>query len=47
MSEDGGKNVIGKLTAFDGESIKIETEKGEEITVSLEKALETKILPVW
>ena len=22
-------------------------EKGEEITVSLEKALETKILPVW
>ncbi|NCP83715.1 MAG: ribosome maturation factor RimP [Bacteroidetes bacterium] len=47
LSEDGGKNVIGKLTAFDGESIQIETEKGEQLTVSLEKALETKILPVW
>jgi len=47
LSEDGGKNITGKLTAFDGESIQIETEKGEQLTVSLEKALETKILPVW
>jgi ribosome maturation factor RimP len=47
MSEDGGKNITGKLTAFDGESIHIETEKGEQLTISLEKALETKILPVW
>jgi len=47
LSEDGGKNITGKLTAFDGESIQIETEKGEHLTVSLEKALETKILPVW
>lgn len=47
MTEEGGKHITGKLTAYDGESIQLETESGEFFTVSLEKTLETKILPAW
>lgn len=47
LSEEGGKNIIGKLVAFDGTILSLELEKGESFTITIEKALETKVLPVW
>lgn len=47
MSDEGGKNIVGKLTAFDGAQLSVELEKGGMMTIALEKALETKVLPVW
>lgn len=47
MTDEGGKNTSGVLLSFDGETLVIEQEKKDALHISLEKALETKVLPAW
>lgn len=47
MTEEGGKNTSGVLLSFDGETLVIEQENKDVLHISLENALETKVLPAW
>jgi ribosome maturation factor RimP len=47
MTEEGGKTLIGTFIAYDGQQLQLETEKDGVVSISLDKALETKILPAW